>query len=57
MMSIVEKVKRALLDNPEGPNTAGLKVIDQHIGGERQAKIDERQKMVDLVQRKRDDGA
>jgi hypothetical protein len=57
MMSIVEKVKRALLDNPEGPNTAGLKVIDQHIVGERQAKIDERQKMVDLVQRKRDDGA
>jgi len=56
-MSIVNKIKKALLENPDGPNAAGLKIIDQHIIDERQAKIDHRQKMVDMVQRKEEDGA
>tara|TARA_R110002110_G_scaffold110581_2_gene275647 strand:+ start:839 stop:1009 length:171 start_codon:yes stop_codon:yes gene_type:complete len=38
MSDIIEQVKRAIIENPERPNSAGLAVVDAEIERDRTAK-------------------
>jgi len=52
MSEIVEQVKRAIRENPERPNAAGLAVVDAEIAQSREAKWDRLVKAAESIQPK-----